>query len=122
MVIEQAENYGLAQLHQLRGRVGRDAAQGYCVLLPTAEASKHSLERLRHMATCHDGLELAELDLKLRGAGDALGARQSGDMGFRLLDVSRDSALVRHWHEHLPEKEPTEAMLRFWRPMAESVD
>jgi len=122
IVIEQAENYGLAQLHQLRGRVGRDAQQGYCVLLPTAQASKHALERLRHMASCHDGLELAELDLKLRGAGDALGARQSGDMGFRLLDVSRDGALVRHWHEHLPEQEPSEAMLRFWRPMAESVD
>jgi len=122
MVIEQAENYGLAQLHQLRGRVGRDSAQGYCVLLPTAEASKSALERLRHMATCHDGLELAELDLKLRGAGDAVGARQSGDMGFRLLDVSRDAGLIRHWHAHLPVCEPSEAMLRFWRPMAESVD
>jgi len=122
MVIEQADKYGLAQLHQLRGRVGRDSAQGYCVLLPTAEASRHALERLRHMSTCHDGLELAELDLKLRGAGDALGARQSGDMGFRLLEVSRDAALIRYWHEHLPPREPSEAMLRFWRPMAESVD
>lgn len=122
IVIEQADVYGLAQLHQLRGRVGRDAAQGYCVLLPSAGASKHALQRLRHMATCHDGLELAELDLKLRGAGDALGARQSGDMGFRLLDVSRDAELIRHWHARLPEQEPTEAMLRFWRPMAESVD
>ena len=122
MVIEQADNYGLAQLHQLRGRVGRDAAQGYCVLLPAAEASGPALERLRHMATCHDGLELAELDLKLRGAGDALGARQSGDMGFRLIDVSRDATLIRYWHEHLLPVEPSEAMLRFWRPLAESVD
>jgi ATP-dependent DNA helicase RecG len=122
IVIEQADGYGLAQLHQLRGRVGRDAAQGYCVLLPSAEASGHALQRLRHMSTCHDGLELAELDLKLRGAGDALGARQSGDMGFCLLDVSRDAALIRHWHAQLPAQEPTEAMLRFWRPMAESVD
>lgn len=122
IVIEQAENYGLAQLHQLRGRVGRDSAQGYCVLLPSAGASITALERLRHMASCHDGLELAELDLKLRGAGDALGARQSGDMGFRLIDVSRDAALIRHWHEHLPGQEPSEAMLRFWRPLAEIVD
>ncbi len=122
IVIEQADRYGLAQLHQLRGRVGRDEAQGYCVLLPSSEASNHALERLRHMVGCHDGLELAELDLKLRGAGDAVGARQSGDMGFRLLDVSRDGALIRHWHEHLPEMQPTEAMLHFWRPMAESVD
>jgi len=122
IVIEQAENYGLAQLHQLRGRVGRDSAQGYCVLLPSSEASKSALERLRHMSSCHDGLELAELDLKLRGAGDAVGARQSGDMGFRLIDVSRDATLIRYWHEHLPAEEPTEAMLRFWRPLAESVD
>jgi len=122
IVIEQAENYGLAQLHQLRGRVGRDTAQAYCVLLPSAEASRHALDRLRHMATCHDGLELAELDLKLRGAGDALGARQSGDMGFRLLDVSRDATLIRYWHKHLPGCEPDEAMLCFWRPMAASVD
>ncbi len=122
IVIEQADGYGLAQLHQLRGRVGRDEAQGYCVLLPSTGASNHALQRLRHMATCHDGLELAELDLKLRGAGDALGARQSGDMGFRLLDVSRDAALIRHWHGELPAREPTDAMLRFWRPMAESVD
>lgn len=122
IVIEQAENYGLAQLHQLRGRVGRDAAQGYCVLLPSAGASKHAVERLRHMSACHDGLELAELDLKLRGAGDAVGSRQSGDMGFRLIDVSRDAMLIRYWHEHLPDTEPTEAMLRFWRPLAGSVD
>jgi len=122
IVIEEAENYGLAQLHQLRGRVGRDSAQGYCVLLPSSEASKTALQRLQHMSGCHDGLELAELDLKLRGAGDAVGARQSGDMGFRLIDVSRDAALIRYWHEHLPDIEPTEAMLRFWRPLAESVD
>ncbi|MDX8391195.1 MAG: ATP-dependent DNA helicase RecG [Mariprofundaceae bacterium] len=122
IVIEEADGYGLAQLHQLRGRVGRDAAQGYCVLLALPDASKHALDRLRHMADCHDGLELAELDLTLRGAGDAIGARQSGDTGFRLLDVSRDAALIRYWHAHLPETQPTEAMLRFWRPMAESVD
>jgi len=122
IVIEQADNYGLAQLHQLRGRVGRDAAQGYCVLLPTAAASKTAMQRLQHMAVCHDGLELAELDLKLRGAGDALGARQSGDMGFRLIDVARDASLIRYWHEHLPDAVPTEAMLRFWRPLAGSVD
>ncbi len=122
IVIEEADRYGLAQLHQLRGRVGRDAAQAYCVLLPSSDASTNALVRLRHLAACHDGLELAELDLQLRGAGDAVGARQSGDMGFRLLDVSRDAALIRHWHAHLPDVEPTDAMLHFWRPMAESVD
>jgi len=122
IVIEEADRYGLAQLHQLRGRVGRDAAQGYCVLLPSSEVSVNAQQRLRHLAACHDGLQLAEMDLKLRGSGDALGARQSGDMGFRLLDVSRDAALIRDWHARLPDVQPTDAMLRFWRPMAASVD
>ncbi|MDQ6986726.1 MAG: ATP-dependent DNA helicase RecG [Mariprofundaceae bacterium] len=122
IVIEEADRYGLAQLHQLRGRVGRDAAQGYCVLLPSNEVSVNAQQRLRHLAACHDGLELAEMDLQLRGSGDALGARQSGDMGFRLLDVSRDAALIRHWHARLPDVQPTDAMLRFWRPMAGRVD
>ncbi|MDQ6959218.1 MAG: ATP-dependent DNA helicase RecG [Mariprofundaceae bacterium] len=122
MVIEQAEGYGLAQLHQLRGRVGRSDTQSYCVLLPSKDASEAALSRLGHMATNHDGLKLAELDLQLRGAGDALGARQSGEAGFRLLDIVRDAPLIRHWHEHLPPVEPTEAMIRFWRPVAGSVD
>jgi len=122
MVIEQAEGYGLAQLHQLRGRVGRSDTQSYCVLLPSKDASEAALSRLGHMAAYHDGLELAELDLKLRGAGDALGARQSGEAGFRLLDIVRDAGLIRHWHEHLPPIEPTDAMVQFWRPVAESVD
>jgi len=122
IVVEHAERYGLAQLHQLRGRVGRSSEQGYCVLLPSPEASEASLARLKHMARLHDGLELAELDLSLRGSGDALGARQSGEAGFRLLDIAADAALIRHWHEHLPEFKSTEEMIRFWRPMAESVD
>ncbi len=122
MVIEQAEGYGLAQLHQLRGRVGRSDAQSYCVLLLSKDASEAALSRLSHMAAYHDGLKLAELDLELRGAGDALGARQSGEAGFRLLDIVRDAALIRHWHEQLPSVEPTDAMIRFWRPVAGSVD
>jgi len=74
------------------------------------------------MCAHHDGLKLAELDLELRGAGDALGARQSGMAGFRLLDIVRDASLIRHWHAHLPDVRPSEAMIRFWRPLAESVD
>ena len=122
MVIEQAEGYGLAQLHQLRGRVGRSDTQSYCVVLPSKDASEAALSRLSHMAVDHDGLKLAELDLKLRGAGDALGARQSGEAGFRLLDIVRDASMIRHWHEHLPSVEPTDTMIRFWRPVAGSVD
>ncbi len=122
IVIEQAERYGLAQLHQLRGRVGRGEAQGYCILLPSRDAPAAALERLARMADCHDGLALAELDMKLRGAGDATGVNQSGDVGFRLLDLARDAHLIRDWHDRLPEARPTEAMIRFWRPEAERVD
>ena len=122
IVVEHAERYGLAQLHQLRGRVGRSSEQGYCVLLPSKDASEASLARLKHMARLHDGLELAELDLSLRGSGDALGAKQSGEAGFRLLDIAADASLIRYWHEQFPEFKPTEDMVRFWRPMAESVD
>jgi len=122
MVVEQAEGYGLAQLHQLRGRVGRSDTQSYCILLPSKDAPEAALSRLAHMASSHDGLKLAELDLQLREAGDALGARQSGEAGFRLLDIVRDAPLIHHWHEHLPSVEPTDAMVRFWRPVARSVD
>ena len=122
IVIEQAESYGLAQLHQLRGRVGRSEKQGYCILMAGEGASPVSLQRLRRMIDCHDGLELAEADLELRGAGDAVGTRQSGEAGFRIVDMSRDAALIRELYAHLPRFRPTEAMLQFWRPEADSVD
>jgi len=122
IVIEQAERYGLAQLHQLRGRVGRGRERGYCVLLPSRDAPASALERLALMARCHDGLELAELDLQWRGAGDATGVNQSGGAGFRLLDMVRDAALIHTWHARPVNAAPTEAMIRFWRPEAESMD
>jgi len=125
IVIEHADMYGLAQLHQLRGRVGRSSAQSYCMLIPSKQSSETALERLRLMTNCHDGLVLAESDLKRRGAGDAVGTKQSGDAGFRLIDPALDTELIRDWHEsHVisalsPMPEP---MLRFWRPLAEEVD
>jgi ATP-dependent DNA helicase RecG len=122
MIIEQAELYGLAQLHQLRGRVGRAGDQGYCMLIAGDDASPPALQRLKQMVDSHDGLELAELDLALRGGGDAIGTRQSGEAGFRLLDLASDAALIRRWHEKTPQFIADEAMLRFWRPAAESVD
>lgn len=122
IIIEQADHYGLAQLHQLRGRVGRDTRQGYCVLLLADDASEASAQRLKNMCSMHNGLELAELDLKLRGAGDAAGTRQSGEAAFRLLDPGRDAALIRHWHKHLPAFQPSDTMLRFWRLSSEGVD
>jgi len=122
IVIDQADHYGLAQLHQLRGRVGRSHEQGYCILLPDKDISVTGQQRLEMMVKSHDGLELAEKDLQLRGAGDAIGTRQSGDAGFRLLDLSRDMAWVQQWHEHFPDFEATSSMIQFWRPLADSID
>jgi len=122
IVIEQAEQYGLAQLHQLRGRVGRSSEQGYCILMPGKEASKASAERLQHLVGNHDGMALAEIDLKLRGGGDAVGIRQSGDAGFRLLNPASDFELIRHEFESFQPVKLDEAMINFWRPAADSVD
>jgi len=121
IVIEDADRYGLAQLHQLRGRVGRASEQGYCLLLPSSAAKEEQLERLRLLEQCHDGFRLAEEDMKRRGAGDPIGLRQSGDAGFRLLDPVLDGERIQRWAEVLPEPAPTEAMIRFWKPEAEAI-
>lgn len=121
IVIEDADQYGLAQLHQLRGRVGRSNEQGYCMLIPSKNASEHALKRLTLMVNHHQGLELAEMDLQMRGAGDAIGTKQSGEAGFRLLNMQEDIEWVRDWHEHMPDVCLDEAMIRFWRPMNERV-
>jgi len=122
IVIEQAEAYGLAQLHQLRGRVGRSDTQSYCILIAGEKASETATARLKQMVNTHDGLELAEADLCLRGGGDAVGTRQHGDAGFRLLNMAEDAPLIRQWFENLPEFTPSESMQRFWRPFAEATD
>ncbi|MCF7821690.1 MAG: ATP-dependent DNA helicase RecG [Mariprofundaceae bacterium] len=122
IVIEQAEQYGLAQLHQLRGRVGRSSVQGYCILLPGKDATPLSTERLNHLVTTHDGLKLAEADLKMRGSGDAVGVRQSGSTGFRILDSVADIHLIRQWHGKFEGCVVDDAMVQFWRPEADSVD
>lgn len=87
MVIESAERYGLASLHQLRGRVGRDGNEGHCLLFLSG-FSKTAYGRLKHLETITDGLELAEIDLKLRGSGDVYGVMQSGYKQFKLADLS----------------------------------
>jgi len=122
MIIEAAESYGLAQLHQLRGRVGRSCEQSYCMLIAGEQASPASMTRLQQMVNTHDGLALAEADLALRGSGDAVGTRQHGEAGFRLLNMAEDALLIRQWHEQLPEFEASDAMQQFWRPFAESTD
>ena len=94
MVIEHAERFGLSQLHQLRGRVGRGAAASACVLLYTAPLSPNGRERLKAMAQTADGFEIARIDLALRGPGEFLGARQSGDALLRFADLTQDADLL----------------------------
>ena len=93
MMIENANCFGLSQLHQLRGRVGRGAFQSYCILVCTSD-DKDSMARLNILASSNDGFFIANEDLKLRGAGDMLGVRQSGDMSFKIADIYADSELL----------------------------
>lgn len=94
MIIENAERFGLSQLHQLRGRVGRGAEQSYCILMTSSKLGKDSRLRIATMCETNDGFRIAETDLKLRGPGDAEGTRQSGLLDLKLADLSRDAALV----------------------------
>jgi ATP-dependent DNA helicase RecG len=94
MVVEHAERFGLAQLHQLRGRVGRGAAKSYCVLMTGAKISPQGEERLNAMVRTQDGFELAELDLNLRGPGEFFGTRQAGLPDFRVANLLRDRQLL----------------------------
>lgn len=94
MVMENAERLGLAQLHQLRGRVGRGGDQSYCLLLYDTPLSQTAKQRLAVMRDTSDGFVIAEEDLKLRGPGEWLGTRQTGDLAFRIADLVRDEALM----------------------------
>jgi ATP-dependent DNA helicase RecG len=110
MVVEHAERFGLSQLHQLRGRVGRGNAPGYCLLVNRAPGSAVAEQRLRVMAREHDGFKIAEADLVLRGPGEFLGTHQSGLGDFRLANLARDARLLlaarkeaQAWLEQDPE-------------------
>ncbi|MBS1373624.1 MAG: ATP-dependent DNA helicase RecG, partial [Sutterella sp.] len=94
MVIEHAERFGLAQLHQLRGRVGRGAAQSACILLFGEDISPAGWERLKAIRDTTDGFEIARRDLEMRGPGEFLGERQSGTPLLRFADLDRDEALL----------------------------
>ncbi|PWT82732.1 MAG: ATP-dependent DNA helicase RecG [Blastocatellia bacterium] len=94
MIVEHAERFGLSQLHQLRGRVGRDRYQSYCFLMYQSPLSEEARERLRAMTETTDGFEIAERDLMLRGAGDFFGTRQAGVPTFRLIDLVRDRDML----------------------------
>ncbi len=94
MVIESAERFGLSQLHQLRGRVGRGGEQSYCVLMTGDEIGKDSLKRMQTMVRTNDGFEISEVDLQLRGPGDLMGTQQSGLLDLKIANLAKDGGLV----------------------------
>ena len=97
MVIENAERFGLSQLHQLRGRVGRGADQSYCILVTNYKLSEDTRKRLEIMVRTNDGFEIAEADLKLRGPGDLEGTQQSGiAFDLKIADLARDGQLLQY--------------------------
>ncbi len=109
MVIESAEKFGLSQLHQLRGRVGRGAAQSFCILMSGNKLGENARKRLETMCETNDGFKIAEVDLRLRGPGDIMGTQQSGILDLKLSDLSRDSQIVglaREKARELLEKDP----------------
>ena len=99
MVIENAEKFGLSQLHQLRGRVGRGSEKSFCILLTSHKLNNDARERLKTMCATNDGFKIAEKDLELRGPGDIEGTRQSGALNFKLASIVQD----RQWLEAAKE-------------------
>ena len=103
MIIENAERFGLSQLHQLRGRVGRGAEQSYCILMTGNKLSNSGRERIRTMVETNDGFRIAEADLKLRGPGDLQGLQQSGILQLKLADIVNDEPIVRAARESVQQ-------------------
>ena len=95
MIIESAERFGLSQLHQLRGRVGRGAEQSFCILMTGHKLSDDSKTRLETMTRTNDGFEIAEVDLKLRGPGDMMGTQQSGVLNLKIADIVKDNNILK---------------------------
>lgn len=119
MVIENPERLGLAQLHQLRGRIGRGTLESHCVLMYHAPISQNARERLRVMRETNDGFVIAQKDLELRGPGEVLGTRQTGEMQFRIADILRDQPMlpqVQQAAEMMLEQYPenVEPLMRRW--------
>ena len=100
MIIESAERFGLSQLHQLRGRVGRGAEQSYCILMTGHKLSSDSKTRLETMVSTGDGFEIAEVDLKLRGPGDLMGTQQSGVLNLKIADIVKDNDILKTARYH----------------------
>jgi len=124
MVIEHAERFGLSQLHQLRGRVGRGTAQSACILLYQKPLSQMARERLKIIFENTDGFEISRADLNLRGPGEFLGVRQSGVPMLKIADLERDVDLLetaRSWADRLLKEQPeiAERHLQRWLGQAE---
>ena len=127
MIIESAERFGLSQLHQLRGRVGRGAEQSYCILVTGHKLSAESKTRMATMVKTNNGFEIAETDLKLRGPGDLMGTQQSGALGLLIADLGKDGLLLQQARDaavavlkadpHLakPENKPIKAQIEAQR-------
>ena len=119
MVMENSERLGLAQLHQLRGRVGRGSEASHCVLMYKKPLGRLGRERLEVMRQSNDGFFIAERDLEIRGPGELLGTRQSGSLQFRIADLMRDEAMleeVRHTSLNLMQTDPSicERLVQRW--------
>lgn len=119
MIVENAERMGLAQLHQLRGRVGRGSQQSFCILLYQTPLSQHAKMRLQTLRETNDGFVIAEKDLEIRGAGELLGTRQTGSITFKVADLIRDQHLLplidgcaTKFNAHTPER--IEALIERW--------
>lgn len=131
MVIENTERFGLAQLHQLRGRVGRGGGEAYCILMSSYKLSNESRHRIKTMCDTNNGFEIAEADLKLRGPGNIAGTQQSGILNLKIADLSKDGKILKTAREiarriveddvnlerpeHLPLKDYMEFMSKAWK-------
>ncbi len=113
MVIENAERFGLSQLHQLRGRVGRGAEKSYCILMTKNQLSENAKTRISTMVRTNDGFQIAETDMKLRGPGDMMGTRQSGDLNLQIADIMQDTEILQQARkavETMLKEDPTLAL------------
>jgi ATP-dependent DNA helicase RecG len=109
MIIESAERFGLSQLHQLRGRVGRGSEQSYCILMTSHKLGENSKTRMETMVNSSDGFEIAEVDLRLRGPGDMMGTQQSGVLDLKIANIVKDKdilSLARHWAKQVLVADP----------------
>jgi len=127
MIIESSERFGLSQLHQLRGRVGRGSNQSYCILMSGNKLSNDAKTRLKTMVDTNDGFEIAEVDLKLRGPGDMMGTKQSGILDFKIADIIKDNKILLYARKEVDQlllddfalsKSENINIVRFYRPYA----